>query len=522
MSIIKNYKHFLLVLIIFLFSTSVNFYYGLIGVFPLDSFLSFDTGYKFINGELPFRDFWTPFGFTLDLFQGLIFKLFGVSWYNYLFHSSLLNFFLALSTFYVLNKFNVKLTYSFFFSLILSVISYPVPATPFLDHHSLIFSLFMMYCFILHLKTDKNFYLILAPIFFSLAFLSKQTPSAYILVCLSIVGIFYLIFNFSIIKILSLFLGTIIVLILFFLYFFINDISLISFWYQYVLFPLTIGDIRLNSDFLFPLEFNRVVTRFKIIHLSLVPILISIFFDLRQKFKIFYDKDFYIKFSVILFSYSLIFHQLLTLNQKYIFMIIPVNLAFSYIFSKDFKFKYINKFLLFIGLATVIYYKISYLDNRKFMELEDVNLNNTENAKTLHPNFQSLKWITPEYKNNPSLEIKKLRDVFTILNSENRNVIILTHYQFFSALLNKKNFFTFSKTYTYDSISLPKKDEKYFLDYKQFVFSKIKRNKINIIYIIGTDINSLIINDLFGKDCLKILKENEILKQYDISKCQNY
>ena len=114
MSIIKNYKYFLLVLIIFLFSTFVNFYYGLIGVFPIDSFLSFDTGYKFINGELPFRDFWTPFGFTLDLFQGLIFKLFGVTWYNYLFHSSLLNFFLAVGTFYVLNKFNVELSYSLF------------------------------------------------------------------------------------------------------------------------------------------------------------------------------------------------------------------------------------------------------------------------------------------------------------------------------------------------------------------------------------------------------------------------
>ena len=87
-------------------------------------------------------------------------------------------------------------------------------------------------------------------------------------------------------------------------------------------------------------------------------------------------------------------------------------------------------------------------------------------------------------------------------------------------MLNKKNFYTFSKTYTYDSISLPKKNDKYFSEYKKFVFSKIKRDKINIIYKIGTDINLLIINDLFGKNCLKILKLSEILTQYDISKCQ--
>ena len=262
------------------------------------------------------------------------------------------------------------------------------------------------------------------------------------MVSLSLVGFFYLIFNFSIIKILSLFIGIIIVLILFFLYIFINDVPLISFWYQYILFPLTIGDIRVNSDFLFPLEFNRIVTRFKIIHLSLIPILISVFFDFRKKFKIFLNRDFFIKISIILFSYSLIFHQLMTLNQKYIFMIIPVNLAFAHIFSRDFRLKYINQFLLFLGIATIIYYKISYLDNRKFMELENVNLNNSEDAKILHPKFQSLKWITPEYKNSPSSEIKKLKDVFAILKSENRNVLILTHYQFFSALLNKKNFYT--------------------------------------------------------------------------------
>jgi len=93
-------------------------------------------------------------------------------------------------------------------------------------------------------------------------------------------------------------------------------------------------------------------------------------------------------------------------------------------------------------------------------------------------------------------------------------------YNDFLILLDKRNFYTFSKTYTYDGISLPKKNDKYFLNYKQFVFLKIKRNKINIIYKIGTDIDKSIIYDLFGKDCLKILEVNEILVQYDVSKCQ--
>ena len=165
-------------------------------------------------------------------------------------------------------------------------------------------------------------------------------------------------------------------IVVFFLsfFFFINKIPFSAFWQQYILFPLTIADTRIGIDFLYPLEFNRIFTRFKIIHLSLIPILISIFLDLRAKEKFYLKEDFYIKLSIILFSYSLIFHQLMTLNQKFIFMIIPLNLAFAYIYSKNFKFKYFNLFLITVGLVTIIYNKISYLDNRKFMELENVNL----------------------------------------------------------------------------------------------------------------------------------------------------
>ena len=73
----------------------------------------------------------------------------------------------------------------------------------------------------------------------------------------------------------------------------------------------------------------------------------------------------------------------------------------------------------------------------------------------LHPKFQSLKWITPEYKNNPAMEIKIKRS-FKILNSRKEKSFIITHYQFFSACLIKEFFILLVKP-TYDSISLPKK-----------------------------------------------------------------
>ena len=49
---IKSYKIFLLVLLSF-FSFSINYYYGNIGVFPIDTFAFFDTAYNILLNRLP-------------------------------------------------------------------------------------------------------------------------------------------------------------------------------------------------------------------------------------------------------------------------------------------------------------------------------------------------------------------------------------------------------------------------------------------------------------------------------------
>ena len=52
MKIISKEKIFILIL--FLFSLLINQYYGNKGIFPLDSFSHFDTGYRILLGEHPF------------------------------------------------------------------------------------------------------------------------------------------------------------------------------------------------------------------------------------------------------------------------------------------------------------------------------------------------------------------------------------------------------------------------------------------------------------------------------------
>ena len=156
-----------------------------------------------MNGEFPIKDFWAVSGITNDFIQALIFKIFGVSWFSYVLHASLMNFLITFFTFHTLLKFKLHINYGLFYALLVSVIAYPVAGTPFPDHHSMIFSLIGLFCFLLHLKTNSNFYLFLLPIFLVLGFFSKQTPAAYIFIIISFLGLIYLIYNFSLNKIVS-------------------------------------------------------------------------------------------------------------------------------------------------------------------------------------------------------------------------------------------------------------------------------------------------------------------------------
>ena len=70
---------------------SINFWTGIRGVFPIDTFLHYDTAFKILENEIPIRDYWVIHGIALDYFQSLFFYLFGVNWISYLAHSSTFN-----------------------------------------------------------------------------------------------------------------------------------------------------------------------------------------------------------------------------------------------------------------------------------------------------------------------------------------------------------------------------------------------------------------------------------------------
>ena len=104
---IQSHKNKFFIFILFFFSIAINQYYGNKGVFPMDSFHFFDSGFKVLNGEVPFIDYWLVKGPLLDYIQAIFFYFFGVSWQSYVLHASFINAILTISTFIVLKNYGL-------------------------------------------------------------------------------------------------------------------------------------------------------------------------------------------------------------------------------------------------------------------------------------------------------------------------------------------------------------------------------------------------------------------------------
>ena len=227
-------------------------------------------------------------------------------------------------------------------------------------------------------------------------------------------------------------------------------------------------------------------------------------------------------FTIVGMVLIFIYTQLLTKNQILIFFTIPLVTAFSQIyFIRYFKKKYFIYFIMLVCLFAVTKYHFRYNEHKKFMELENVNFDSAIEAGRIHKIFNGLHWITASYANNPEKEMKEIIEIKDYINSDYSKKIIISDYQFFSAIsLNKIN--TFIKwNKWYDPVSSPTKNNKYFIDYQKFFINKIKKNKIIKIYGIGSDDKFVYFKDLFkNNDCINSKQINDMFVVYDITNCE--
>lgn len=510
----KNIRKIYL-LIIILNSIIFTYFSGLRGVYPIDSFLIFNSGYNILNGFYPFKDYWSITGPFVDYLQFIFFYFFGVNWISYILHSATINTLLALISYHFFNQLGLKLIYSVFFSLSISILAYPSAGTPFMDHHAAILSLISVFFLILGIKKKKNLYWFFLPIFIGSSFFSKQIPVAYLGVYFIFIIVIYLFKDSKQTHYLkSVFFGIIIYLILCYFLIISNNIPIQNIIEQYLYYPVSIGNDRVQS---IEFNFNNVFFQFKFIYISLIPIIIILFNILKKPINSLDEKEdvlilFLVIGSVLIFLYS----QIITKNQILIFFLIPFCLGLSLTFLKNhIKNKLIINLILVIMIFTTLKYHHRFNVERKFMELSNVNFDLAEDSFELDHKLKGLKWISPGFA-DPKQELSLLKNIKNQIISDGSKKIIITDYQIFPAITNIKSF---APNKWFDILSVPNKKNKYFLNYKNFFIKKLEQQNIEKIYIVGNEKLIFLMLIFENKNCLELTEINELLTIIDVKNC---
>ena len=508
-------KNYLTVLLLICFSIVFNTFYASKGVFPIDTFYHYDTGFRVLNNELPIRDYWVTSGILVDLIEAFFFKIFGVSWLSHVLHASIINALIVVFTFFVLKKFNLNSFYSFCYSLLFGMLAYPPSGTPFVDHHAIFLLLGGTYIFLLGIKTEKYIYWLVLPWFFGASFLCKQVPAAYMLIFTSFFFIIYTIIKKDFVPVLiSFFSATFFILIIFIIGGFLK-INYIDFFIQYILYPPSIGSQRVED---FNINWNSFFNHYKFI---IIPFILAIGLNYKEIIKKKINRnDLFLTSVVFIFLLSSVFHQVLTKNQIFINFLSP--LVFAYLTIVLQKKKYKNKeiilpLFLIVTILITMKYHYRFNEKRKFHELYSVSLKNALPGQSIHPQLSGLQWITHQYKSDPKKEIEMIKLFLKVISEDKREKMVITHYLFINALINESLNLP-SRSFTMDGTSFPIKGNKYFANYKKFFNNKIKNKKIEVIYIFGKELGDETVTNYLRKECNRYSKQEKYFRIYEIEK----
>ena len=172
----KQIKLIALSILLIIFPIVFNFYVASRGVFHVDTFIHFDNAFRILEGDLPVKDYWIVHGLLIDYMQSFFFYFFGLSWFSYILHSSIFNAIICYFSFYLfLNYLNLKLIWSVVFAILISCLAYPVSGSPFLDLHSIYFSLFGTYFIIIAIIKEKNKFWFFTSLFLLLLFFANKS-----------------------------------------------------------------------------------------------------------------------------------------------------------------------------------------------------------------------------------------------------------------------------------------------------------------------------------------------------------
>jgi len=522
---ILDKKILLFICYIFLgfFAFFLNYWTGSRGVFPIDTFVHFDSSLRILKQELPIRDFWINSGLFIDFIQAIFFKIFGINWKAYILHSSFFNLLITTFSFKIFTELEIKILPAFILALCVSVLSYPVSGTPFLDLHSAFFSLFALYFLLLFIKKGDYFYIFFSVVILGFAFLSKQVPASYFILFVTFFIFLNSYQNQNLKLLIVSFCSLIFFLATLYIYLKITNTGVQDFIFQFFIFPSEIGRNRHAN---YELNIKNIFLDFKFIYLFIIPIMLIILKKMMIK-NFIKSKEFNYFLLIFFYTSALIYHQIYTKNQIFIFFLIPILCAFFLKLISNINIginykKHLTYFAIVICIFITLKYHLRFNEQRKFHELSNVKINNAVEVNFKKDFFRGLNWITPNFS-NPKDELKIIEEFYLLIKNDKSRKIVITDYSFFSGLLNEK---LHSPSRTFDSISYPKLGSKLYLKYKDFFRNNITKNKIESIYIFYSALEikdefleHLVFNYLPEK-CYKLQNINKIIKKIELKKCE--
>ena len=509
--------NFFYLILIFLFSFFINFYYAKFGSFPIDTFLHYDSGFRILNNEYPVRDYWIVSGFIVDFFQSFFFKILGVNWFAHTFHSSIFNSVISVFSYYFFLNLNLSKSKSLIYGLSVATLAYTFSGTPFVDHHATFFLLISTYLIVFAFNfPNKNYLWVFIVMLFFLSFFSKQVPAIYVILSQGIILIYFLIKMKKISAIKTIFFSSIFFLTLFILTLIYLGIDLKLFYTQYLEYPRTIGFDRYGK---FTKSFEIFFNQYKFLFLPIILIIIIKFKKIRNKKIDLLLKDLVIFLIIFALSMSLLFHQIMTRNQIFIYFLIPIFLALldSEITNFNIKNKkYFSIILIIFTIFITAKYHYRFNETRKFHELERVDLTKSIPGLEIHSDLRGLQWITPSFADDPSKEILILKQTKSRIEKINHEIMFITHYLFLDSIIKKK-LNSPSRVFTLDGASIPIKGNRLYADYKRFLVSKIKSKDIKEIYFLKHEaLSTRNVTDYIDKSCYS-LTEDKLFYIFEIN-----
>ena len=158
------------------------------------------------------------------------------------------------------------------------------------------------------------------------------------------------------------------------------------------------------------------------------------------------------------------------------------------------------------------------------MDLKNINLTNAVEAKILDTKFNNLKWITPHhFKDNPEKELELLEEaIFRISNENEEEIALITHYQFFSVLIEKKIYILNRWYFPRNNTHPTNAENKYYQHYNDRINNFIEKKKIKKIYLVKTypkEFWFINFKEILNNTCFEEKKHNEILYSINIKNC---